>query len=166
MLIYAQPCATELRRKRKRGQASEPAEQVMINPLVCEGCGDCSVASNCLSVEPIETPLGRKRRINPSTCNKDMSCLEGFCPSFVTVLGQAKKPLPVPGLGDPIALSADLPAPPLSGLDHPYELLVTGVGGTGVITVGAIIAMAAHLEGRGVSVLDFTGFAQKFGPVL
>ncbi|MEZ5649487.1 MAG: indolepyruvate ferredoxin oxidoreductase family protein [Burkholderiaceae bacterium] len=166
VLIYAQPCATELRRKRKRGKAPEPAEHVMINPLVCEGCGDCSVASNCLSVEPIETPLGRKRRINPSTCNKDMSCLEGFCPSFVTVRGTPRKAGAVTAAGDPMADVARLSAPSLPSLDDPYSLLVTGVGGTGVITVGAIIAMAAHLAGLGVTVLDFTGFAQKFGPVL
>ena len=166
VLIYAQPCATELRRKRKRGKAPAATEHVVINPLVCEGCGDCSVASNCLSVEPLETPLGRKRRINASTCNHDMSCLEGFCPSFVTVQGTPRKPAPMTGLGDPLAEAGRLPAPALPELDEPYGLLVTGVGGTGVITVGAIIAMAAHLQGLGATVLDFTGFAQKFGPVL
>ena len=137
----------------------------MINDLVCEGCGDCSVESNCLSVEPVETPFGRKRRINLSSCNKDFSCLDGFCPSFVTVEGgERRKP---EGVRDnAVQLAADLPLPHLKPLDRPCNLLVTGVGGTGVVTVGALITMAAHLEEKGASVLDFTGFAQKFGPVL
>src|SRR6185437_10003040 len=141
------------------------ARFVYINDLVCEGCGDCSVESNCLSVEPKETPFGRKRKINLSSCNKDFSCLNGFCPSFVTVEGgkrRAKAALEI----DPLAHAVALPRPMFPNLDRPYDVLVTGVGGTGVITVGAIIAMAAHLDCRGVSVLDFTGFAQKFGPVL
>jgi indolepyruvate ferredoxin oxidoreductase len=165
VLIYEQACATEKRRRRKRGQVQDPARFAYINDLVCEGCGDCSVESNCLSVEPKETPFGRKRKINLSTCNKDFSCLNGFCPSFVTVEGGKRRAKAASDI-DPLARAATLPLPTPARLDRPYDLLVTGVGGTGVITIGALIAMAAHLEGRGVSVLDFTGFAQKFGPVL
>ncbi|ETX30078.1 indolepyruvate ferredoxin oxidoreductase family protein [Roseivivax isoporae] len=164
VLIYEQTCATEKRRRRKRGKAPEPEAIPVINELVCEGCGDCSVESNCLSVEPVETPFGRKRRINLSSCNRDYSCLNGFCPSFVTVSG-AKRDMRGAAL-DPGALMADIPAPALPGLERPFDLLVGGVGGTGVVTVGALVTMAAHLEGRGASVLDFTGFAQKFGTVL
>ena len=165
MLIYEQTCATEKRRRRKRGTLEDPAVFPVINELVCEGCGDCSVESNCLSVEPLETEFGRKRRINLSTCNKDFSCLNGFCPSFVTVEGATRRKRSGAGL-DVAALAADIPAPEIPTLAEPYDLLVTGVGGTGVVTVGALISMAAHLEGKGASVLDFTGFAQKFGPVL
>jgi indolepyruvate ferredoxin oxidoreductase len=165
VLIYEQACATEKRRRRKRGQMQDPARFAYINDLVCEGCGDCSVESNCLSVEPKETPFGRKRKINLSACNKDFSCLNGFCPSFVTIEG-GKRRAKAASEVDALARAETLPLPRLATLDRPYDLLVTGVGGTGVITVGALIAMAAHLEGRGVSVLDFTGFAQKFGPVL
>ncbi|WP_127108635.1 indolepyruvate ferredoxin oxidoreductase family protein [Pararhodobacter zhoushanensis] len=165
VLIYEQTCATEKRRRRKRGTLPDPQKFAVINPAVCEGCGDCSVASNCLSVEPIETDLGPKRRINLSTCNKDFSCLDGFCPSFVTVEGaDRRKPAPQARPEVEAAL-ATLPLPTLPDAES-WDLLVTGVGGTGVVTVGQITAMAAHLEGRGVSVLDFTGFAQKFGPVL
>ncbi len=164
VLIYEQTCATEKRRRRKRGTAEDPDRFVWINDLVCEGCGDCSVASNCLSVEPRETPLGRKRKINLSSCNKDFSCLDGFCPSFVTVRGAKRRKQSIDI--DPMTLLADLPAPALPKLDQSFDLLVTGVGGTGVVTVGALITMAAHLEGKGASVLDFTGFAQKFGTVL
>jgi len=165
VLIYQQTCATEKRRRRKRGEIADPPRFAYINDLVCEGCGDCSVESNCLSVEPKETPFGRKRRINLSTCNKDFSCVNGFCPSFVTIEG-GKRRAKAASVIDPQARAAALPTPALAPLDRPYDLLVTGVGGTGVITVGALISMAAHLEGRGTSVLDFTGFAQKFGPVL
>ncbi len=164
-LIYEQTCATEKRRRRKRGQAEDPKRFVMINPLVCEGCGDCSVESNCLSVEPVETALGRKRKINLSSCNKDFSCLNGFCPSFVTVEVATRRRKSGAEF-DLAGALVDLPTPPLPALDDPYDLLVTGVGGTGVVTVGALITMAAHLEGKGSSVLDFTGFAQKFGTVL
>ncbi|WCR10508.1 indolepyruvate ferredoxin oxidoreductase family protein [Paracoccus stylophorae] len=165
VLIYEQTCATEKRRRRKRGKMKDPAKFVVINELVCEGCGDCSLESNCLSVEPVETPFGRKRRINQSSCNKDYSCLNGFCPSFVTVEGgQRRKPKPV-GLDLPSMLSR-LDQPRMSDLAQPFDLLVAGVGGTGVVTVSALITMAAHLEGKGSSVLDFTGFAQKFGTVL
>ena len=165
VLIYEQTCATEKRRRRKRGLMEDPAKAVVINSRVCEGCGDCSVASNCLSVEPVETPFGRKRKINQSSCNKDFSCVGGFCPSFVTIEGATRKK-PKAADFDLDALLADLPEPVLPGLDAPYDLLVGGVGGTGVVTVGALITMAAHLEGKGASVLDFTGFAQKFGTVL
>jgi indolepyruvate ferredoxin oxidoreductase len=165
VLIYQQTCATEKRRQRKRGQIADPQRFAYINELVCEGCGDCSVESNCLSVEPKETPFGRKRQINLSACNKDFSCLNGFCPSFVTVEGARRRERTASGL-DAVGRAATLALPTPATLDRPYDLLVTGVGGTGVVTVGALIAMAAHLEGRGVSVLDFTGFAQKFGPVL
>ena len=165
VLIYEQECATERRRRRKRGQAVDPPKFAFINDLVCEGCGDCSVESNCLSVEPKETPFGRKRQINLSTCNKDFSCVNGFCPSFVTLDG-ARRRNKKGAAGEALARAASLSAPNLPALDRPYNLLVTGVGGTGVITLGALVTMAAHLEGRGASVLDFTGFAQKFGPVL
>ncbi|WP_415404290.1 indolepyruvate ferredoxin oxidoreductase family protein [Tateyamaria sp. SN3-11] len=165
VLIYEQTCATEKRRRRKRGEMAAATRFAVINPEVCEGCGDCSVESNCLSVEPIQTPLGRKRRINQSTCNSDMSCLNGFCPSFVTVEGAVRRRSGGESL-DVGALLRDVPAPVLPALDAPFDLLVTGVGGTGVVTVGALITMAAHIEGRGASVLDFTGFAQKFGTVL
>jgi indolepyruvate ferredoxin oxidoreductase len=165
VLIYEQECATEKRRRRKRGQLPDPPKFAYINDLVCEGCGDCSVESNCLSVEPKETPLGRKRQINLSTCNKDFSCVNGFCPSFVTVEGATRRKKRGTD-ADVLARAALLPQPALPKPARPYNLLVTGVGGTGVITVGALITMAAHLEGKGASVLDFTGFAQKFGPVL
>ncbi len=165
VLIYEQTCATEKRRRRKRGALEDPPTFAWINDLVCEGCGDCSVESNCLSVEPRDTPLGRKRKINLNSCNKDFSCLNGFCPSFVTVSGAKRRKPPAAKL-DIAALTRDLPPVSLPSLAEPFNLLVTGVGGTGVVTVGALITMAAHLEGRGSSVLDFTGFAQKFGTVL
>jgi len=165
VLIYEQTCATEKRRKRKRGQMADPAKSVMINDLVCEGCGDCSLESNCLSVEPKKTEFGTKRQINQSTCNKDYSCLNGFCPSFVTIEGGSRRKKSGAGL-DIEAMVQDLALPDLPPVDAPYNLLVTGVGGTGVVTVGALISMAAHLEGKGSCVLDFTGFAQKFGTVL
>ncbi|WP_421930219.1 indolepyruvate ferredoxin oxidoreductase family protein [Nitratireductor rhodophyticola] len=165
ILIYEQTCATEKRRRRKRGQMEDPKKFVVINDLVCEGCGDCSVESNCLSVEPLETEFGTKRKINQSSCNKDFSCVNGFCPSFVTIEGATRKKRSGMEIGL-TRLAADLPDPDLPALDRPFDLMITGVGGTGVVTVGALITMAAHLEGRGSSVLDFTGFAQKFGPVL
>ncbi|MDU9002311.1 indolepyruvate ferredoxin oxidoreductase family protein [Sedimentitalea todarodis] len=165
VIIYEQTCATEKRRRRKRGTLEDPPKFAWINDLVCEGCGDCSVESNCLSVEPRETPLGRKRKINLNSCNKDFSCLNGFCPSFVTVTGATRRKPEAVDLDLP-ALTNGLLAPRLPSLKEPFDLLVTGVGGTGVVTVGALITMAAHLEGRGSSVLDFTGFAQKFGTVL
>ena len=161
-LIYAQICATELRRKRKRGQIEAPKKFVVINDLVCEGCGDCSVESNCLSVIPKETAFGRKRQIDQNNCNKDFSCINGFCPSFVSVEGERQQRIGVATIAD-VSTLADPDFPTINGC---FDLLVTGVGGTGVITVGALITMAAHLEGKGSSVLDFMGFAQKFGPVL
>jgi indolepyruvate ferredoxin oxidoreductase len=167
ILIYAQTCATEKRRRRKRGLLEDPRKFVLINELVCEGCGDCSVESNCLSVVPKETPFGRKRQIDQNTCNKDYSCVNGFCPSFVTVEDgelRAARGMDTGSLYEDL-LSA-LPAAAPHPIEGCYDLLVTGVGGTGVITVGQLISMAAHLEAKGASVLDFTGFAQKFGTVL
>ena len=166
ILIYAQTCATEKRRRRKRGKLADPDKLVIINDLVCEGCGDCSVESNCLSVIPKETAFGRKRQIDQNSCNKDFSCVNGFCPSFVTVTGaehrtgQAAVKVCTDEQIDAIA------QPVMPSVDTGYDLMVTGVGGTGVVTVGALITMAAHIEGKGSSVLDFMGFAQKFGPVL
>jgi len=167
VLIYDQVCAAEKRRRRKRGLMEDPAKRVFINHHVCEGCGDCSVQSNCLSVVPRETELGRKRKIDQSSCNKDMSCVGGFCPSFVTVEGGELRK------GQGVAVDEAfwrrveaLPLPQAPLLTRPYDLLVGGVGGTGVATVGQLITMAAHLEGRGTSVLDFMGFAQKGGTVL
>lgn len=165
VLIYEQTCATEKRRRRKRGELPDPKTFAVINELVCEGCGDCSTESNCLSIEPKETEFGRKRQINQSNCNKDFSCLNGFCPSFVTIEGAVRRK-PKPADLDVAALLQSVPLPALPALDKPFNLLVTGVGGTGVVTVGALISMAAHLEGKGASILDFTGFAQKFGAVL
>ncbi len=167
VLIYAQACATEKRRRRKRGTLEDPNKFVVINDLVCEGCGDCSVESNCLSVIPKETPFGRKRQIDQNSCNKDFSCVNGFCPSFVTVEGgQRKTSDAAASRAFPGEKLAALPLPEAPQIESSYDLLVTGVGGTGVVTVGALITMAAHLEGKGASVLDFMGFAQKFGPVL
>jgi indolepyruvate ferredoxin oxidoreductase len=162
-IVYDQTCAAEKRRRRRRGRFPDPAKRVVINDLVCEGCGDCSRTSNCLSVVPIETEFGRKRAIDQSSCNKDYSCLEGFCPSFVTVNGGR---LRKPNTGDhgDHGLPA-LPEPILPLLDRPYGILVTGVGGTGVVTIGALLGMAAHLEQKGCTVLDMTGLAQKGGAV-
>src|ERR1700738_1601194 len=165
VLIYEQECATEKRRRRKRGQLADPPKFAYINDLVCEGCGDCSVESNCISVEPKETQFGRKRQINLSSCNKDFSCLNGFCPSFVTVEGATRRKKRRAEI-DLLSRADVLAEPKRAEMTKPFNLLVTGVGGTGVITVGALVAMAAHLESKGASVLDFTGFAQKFGPVL
>ena len=145
----------------------DPPKRVLINELVCEGCGDCSKKSNCLSVVPVETEFGRKRQIDQSSCNKDFSCVKGFCPSFVTVHGgQLRKPKPAAAAGSQSAVAdVALPEPALPGLDQPYGMLVTGIGGTGVVTIGAILGMAAHLEGKGCSVLDQAGLAQKGGAV-
>lgn len=163
VIIYDQTCAAEKRRRRKRGTMEDPDQRVMIHADVCEGCGDCGIQSNCLSLLPKETEQGRKRTIDQSACNKDFSCVRGFCPSFVTVKGGRLK--------KPAGVSADVDFPELpeptrvSGHD-PYGILLTGVGGTGVVTVSALLGMAAHLEGKGVSVLDQTGLAQKFGAVV
>ena len=166
VLIYDQTCAAEKRRRRKRGTFPDPDKRAFINQAVCEGCGDCSVASNCVSVEPLETPFGRKRQINQSACNKDFSCVNGFCPSFVTIAGAVPRRAPAAAsdsLNDAIAA---LPVPQTAAADGGYNILVTGIGGTGVITVGALLGMAAHIEGKGVTVLDFTGIAQKNGAVM
>ena len=161
-IIYEQTCATEKRRRRKRGLLADPAKRVVINELVCEGCGDCSVQSNCLSVEPLETEFGRKRRINQNTCNKDYSCLKGFCPSFVTVEGgQLKKPKKEKK-GD-LASLPTIPEPVLPVAENAWGIVVGGVGGTGVITIGQLLGMAAHLEGKGVVTQDAGGLAQKGG---
>ncbi|WP_020656085.1 indolepyruvate ferredoxin oxidoreductase family protein [Massilia niastensis] len=167
ILIYDQTCATEKRRRRTRGKAPDPARRAFINEAVCEGCGDCSVQSNCLSIEPLATPLGTKRKINQSSCNKDFSCVKGFCPSFVTAEGAAmRKPATAAPSTDLAARIAALPLPVPAPLDAPYRIVVTGVGGTGVVTVGALLGMAAHLERKGVSVLDMAGLAQKGGAVV
>lgn len=161
-IIYDQMCATEKRRKRKRGTLIDPDERMVINELVCEGCGDCGEQSNCLSIEPLETEFGRKRRINQSTCNKDFSCVKGFCPSFVTVKGgQLKKPKK-DARGSLSALPA-LPEPALPSTASVWGIVVGGVGGTGVITIGQLLGMAAHLEGKGVVTQDAGGLAQKGG---
>jgi indolepyruvate ferredoxin oxidoreductase len=165
VLIYDQTCAAEKRRRRKRRLYPDPPKRVFINERVCEGCGDCSRVSNCVSVQPLETEFGRKRRIDQSNCNKDFSCIDGFCPSFVTVHGgklrQADRTA-----ADPSALFADLPAPAIPVLDGAFNILVTGIGGTGVITIGALLGMAAHVDGKGCSTLDFTGLSQKNGAVM
>ncbi|MGH8797049.1 MAG: indolepyruvate ferredoxin oxidoreductase family protein, partial [Caldimonas sp.] len=170
VLIYEQTCAAEKRRRRKKGELVDPARRVFINEAVCEGCGDCSAQSNCVAVLPKETAFGRKRKIDQSSCNKDYSCVQGFCPSFVGVQGGGLKKR-VGALAGEGARRLDekvaaLALPAAHRWTGPYDLLVTGVGGTGVVTVGAVIAMAAHLEGKSASVLDFTGFAQKGGAVL
>jgi len=162
VLIYDQTCAAEKRRRRKRGTFPDPDKRVIINDLVCEGCGDCGVKSNCVSVQPLETEWGRKRTIDQSSCNKDYSCVNGFCPSFVTVHGAKLK------RGEGVAEPTDwpaLPAPSVPLINHPYGIIVTGIGGTGIVTIGAIIGMAAHLEGKGVGVIDMAGIAQKGGAV-
>ncbi len=162
VIIYDQTCATEKRRRRKRGTMADPAKRVVINELVCEGCGDCSVQSNCLSVEPVETEFGRKRRINQSTCNKDYSCVSGFCPSFVTVEGGKLKKPKKEKKGDLSALPS-IPEPVLPVAETAWGIVVGGVGGTGVITIGSLLGMAAHLDGKGVITQDAGGLAQKGG---
>jgi len=161
-IIYDQTCATEKRRRRKRGTLATPDKTVVINELVCEGCGDCSVQSNCLSVEPVETDFGRKRRINQSTCNKDYSCVKGFCPSFVTVEGGKLKKPKKEKKGDLSSLPP-IPEPVLPVAEQAWGIVVAGVGGTGVITIGSLLGMAAHLEGKGVITQDAAGLAQKGG---
>ena len=162
VIIYDQTCATEKRRRRKRGTMVDPAVRVLINDLVCEGCGDCGVQSNCLSVEPLETEFGRKRTINQNTCNKDTSCLKGFCPSFVTVEGgQLKKK--AKGVSRIALPDIELPLPTLPPTQHAWGTVVAGVGGTGVITIGQLLGMAAHIEGKGIVTQDSAGLAQKGG---
>jgi indolepyruvate ferredoxin oxidoreductase len=163
VIIYDQTCATEKRRRRKRGKMVDPAVRVVINEAVCEGCGDCGVQSNCMSVEPLETELGRKRTINQSTCNKDLSCVKGFCPSFITVEGgQLKKKSKTDAKLNPFTLG-ELPEPQLPSTAQPYGMVVAGVGGTGVITIGQLLGVAAHMEGKGIVTQDAAGLAQKGG---
>ncbi len=165
VIIYDQTCATEKRRRRKRGSLVDPAKRIVINELVCEGCGDCSVQSNCMSVEPLETEFGRKRQINQSTCNKDYSCVKGFCPSFITVEGgQLKKKSKADNKLNPFALG-EIPAPivPTLSTNQVWGTVVAGVGGTGVITIGQLMGMAAHIEGKGIVTQDAAGLAQKGG---
>jgi indolepyruvate ferredoxin oxidoreductase len=177
VLIYDQTCAAEKRRRRKRGRYPDPVKRVIINELVCEGCGDCGVKSNCVSVQPLETEWGRKRTIDQSSCNKDFSCVKGFCPSFVTVEGATLKrgtalapshPDPLAGL-KPAPTDGEnnlgVPEPVLPPIKQTYDIIVTGVGGTGIVTIGGILGMAAHIEGKGVGVLDMAGLAQKGGAV-
>jgi len=167
VLIYDQTCAAEKRRRRKRGLYPDPPKRAFINDLVCEGCGDCSVKSNCVSVKPLETTFGRKRTIDQSSCNKDFSCVEGFCPSFVTVHGGGlRRPAQPKAQSASSDAFASLPMPEPRALLQPYDILMTGIGGTGVVTIGALLGMAAHIEGKGCSVLDFTGLAQKNGGVM
>ncbi|MCB1499559.1 MAG: indolepyruvate ferredoxin oxidoreductase family protein [Bauldia sp.] len=158
VLIYDQTCAAEKRRRRKRGTYPDPDTRIVINELVCEGCGDCGVQSNCVALVPVETEFGRKRAVDQSSCNKDTSCLKGFCPSFVTVHGATRHTRPT---------EIDFALPPVTPPDllDGFAMLITGVGGTGVVTIGAILAMAAHLEGKGAGVIDMAGLAQKGGPV-
>ena len=165
VLLYDQTCAAEKRRRRKRSEYPDPDRRAFINEAVCEGCGDCGVQSNCVSIEPVETELGRKRRINQSTCNKDFSCVNGFCPSFVTIEG-ARPRKRLQGVVDPSAVRIELPAVDLPPIDGAFSILVTGIGGTGVVTIGQLLGMAAHLEGKGVTVLDMAGLAQKNGAVM
>jgi indolepyruvate ferredoxin oxidoreductase len=156
-IIYDQTCAAEKRRRRKRGLFPSPSRRAYINERVCEGCGDCSVQANCVSIQPLDTELGRKRVIDQSSCNKDFSCIEGFCPSFVTVEGgQPKKPS---ATALPEELLASLPAPVIRPTNDNYGILINGVGGTGVVTIGAIIGMAAHIEGKQCSINDMTGLS-------
>ena len=162
VILYDQTCATEKRRRRKRGTLVDPALRVVINEAVCEGCGDCSDQSNCMSVEPLETEFGRKRTINQSTCNKDTSCLKGFCPSFITVEGGQLKKKAQAQAASPFTLGP-LPEPTLPNTHQPWGAVVAGVGGTGVITIGQLLGMAAHLEGRGIVTQDSAGLAQKGG---
>jgi indolepyruvate ferredoxin oxidoreductase len=165
VLLYDQTCAAEKRRRRKRNLMVDPPKRIFINEQVCEGCGDCGVASNCVSVVPVETEYGRKRAIDQSNCNKDYSCVKGFCPSFVNVIGGKVRKSRAAAEAKP-DLFPVLPEPETPKVDRPYGILVTGIGGTGVVTIGALLGMAAHIEGKGASVLDMTGLAQKGGAVL
>jgi len=169
-IIYEQACATERRRLRKRGKVADPAERLFIHPEVCEGCGDCGVQSNCIAVEPLETPLGRKRRINQTVCNKDFSCAKGLCPSFITVLGgNLRARAEVGAQADPLsgeqALIESLPVPALPLIGEVYNILLAGIGGQGVVTVAALLGMATHLEKKLLTVLDNSGLAQRNGSV-
>ncbi|MDZ4134173.1 MAG: DUF6537 domain-containing protein, partial [Paracoccaceae bacterium] len=159
-IVYVQTCAAEKRRRRKRGQFPDPDKRVFINTDICEGCGDCGVQSNCVSIVPVETELGRKRAIDQSSCNKDFSCISGFCPSFVTLEGAKPRKSATTDIDLP-----DLPEPVLPAIQGTHNIVVTGVGGTGVVTVGAILAMAAHLDGKGAGMMEMAGLAQKGGAV-
>ena len=163
VLIYEQTCAAEKRRRRKRGAFPDPDKRAFINTLICEGCGDCSTKANCVSIHPVETPFGRKRKIDQSSCNKDYSCIEGFCPAFVTVEGGDLRRPDIAEL--PADVFDDLPEPAGPVLDDEWSMLVAGIGGTGVVTISAVLGMAAHLEGKGVSIFDMTGLSQKNGAV-
>jgi len=166
-IIYEQTCAAEKRRRRKKGQMEDPNKRLFINDRVCEGCGDCSVQSNCISIEPKETLYGRKRQINQSTCNKDYSCVKGFCPSFVSVIGGTiRKPDTSKVQTVEINIFNTLPPIQPVSLQDEYSILIAGIGGTGVLTIGALLSMAAHLENKGATTLDFTGLSQKNGAVL
>jgi indolepyruvate ferredoxin oxidoreductase len=166
VLIYDQTCAAEKRRRRKRGLFPDPPKRVFINDLVCEGCGDCSVKSNCVSVVPEKTEFGTKRKIDQSSCNKDYSCLKGFCPSFVTVHDGEIRKEKLEKAADGVSAWEALPEPEIPGLDDPFNIVITGVGGTGVVTIGALLGMAAHIEGKGCTALDQAGLAQKGGAVV
>ncbi len=163
VIIYDQTCAAEKRRRRKRGLYLDPPKRVFINEAVCEGCGDCSVQSNCIAVQPVDTEYGRKRKINQSMCNKDYSCLKGFCPSFVTVLDGESKKTKAQGTAE---LISSIPEPDVVQIESAYNIMITGIGGTGVLTLGALMGMAAHLEGKRSRNLNMTGLAQKGGEVL
>ncbi|MGI9335987.1 MAG: indolepyruvate ferredoxin oxidoreductase family protein, partial [Gammaproteobacteria bacterium] len=165
VIIYAQTCAAEKRRRRKKKELAEPQQRLFINELVCEGCGDCGTQSNCTSILPKDTELGRKRMIDQSSCNKDYSCVNGFCPSFVTVTGATVRRAPAERPSAALANVSSLATPETLQLQRPFNILITGIGGSGVITIGALLGMAAHLEGKGVSVLDMTGMSQKNGAV-
>ncbi|WP_304616869.1 indolepyruvate ferredoxin oxidoreductase family protein [Paracoccus sp. (in: a-proteobacteria)] len=159
-ILYIQTCAAEKRRRRKKGQFPDPDRRVWINPEVCEGCGDCSVQSNCVSVVPLDTELGRKRQIDQSSCNKDFSCVKGFCPSFVSVRGGKLRRPKAEALDLP-----PLPAPALPAISGTHNIVITGVGGTGVVTIGAVLAQAAHIDGKGAGMMEMAGLAQKGGAV-
>ena len=165
-IIYDQTCAAEKRRRRKRGTFPDPNRRVFINELVCEGCGDCGVQSNCVAIAPKETEFGRKRQIDQSACNKDFSCLKGFCPSFVTIEGGEL----IKGVSNPVNTEGTpfpvLPQPKQVALDQPWTIMITGIGGTGVVTIGHLVGMAANLDGKGVAMIDMAGLSQKNGAVV
>ena len=163
VLIFDQTCAAEKRRRRKRGLMDDPPERLFINERVCEGCGDCGDKSNCVAIVAVETEWGRKRAVDQSACNKDFSCAKGFCPAFVTITDPQAKTHKALAADDGLAA---LPDPPLPASDQPYSILITGIGGTGVVTVAQVLGMAAHLEGKAVTSLDQTGLAQKNGAVV
>ena len=164
VLIYEQVCAAEKRRRRKRGIIVDPPRRIYINDQVCEGCGDCGVKSNCISVMPLETEFGRKRVIDQSSCNKDYSCVNGLCPSFVSVIGgKLKKNAPSSEENDEWG---SLPEPELKKIKGTYNVVLSGVGGTGIVTIGALLGMAAHIEKKGAGILDMFGIAQKGGAVI